>query len=247
MRNNPKLRKALTLILCAVALVAISVGATIAYLTDTQSVTNTFTVGQVHIKLDETKTDINGVTTNEGRTEAGNKYKLMPGHTYTKDPMVTVAANSEDCYVRMKVTVNNIEDLKKIFPKYVDSSNGLFLVEKLVQGWDRNVWTVASATPDNAGDTCTYEFRYANKVSKSNSVTELPELFTSFKIPENVTNDEILALRQGYKFGEVLNKEVTDTTGEYAEFAIDVVAHAMQADGFNSAEAAWIAFDTPTT
>ena len=60
MNKNPKLRKALTLILCAVALIAISVGATIAYLTDHASVQNTFTVGHVDITLTEAKTNAKG-------------------------------------------------------------------------------------------------------------------------------------------------------------------------------------------
>ena len=55
-----KTRKILLMAACAVLLVCISVGATVAYLTSTDTVTNTFTVGQVAITLDEAKVDMYG-------------------------------------------------------------------------------------------------------------------------------------------------------------------------------------------
>lgn len=96
--------KALLLTLCAVLLVTASVLGTMAYLTSTDEVVNTFTVGSVAITLDET--DVDGSTPNAERDKA-NAYKLMPGHTYTKDPIVHVASTSEDCYLFVKV-VNEI-------------------------------------------------------------------------------------------------------------------------------------------
>lgn len=92
--------KALLLTLCAVLLVTASVLGTMAYLTSTASVKNTFTVGSVAITLDET--DVDNSTANADRDQA-NSYKLMPGHTYTKDPIVHVASTSEDCYLFVKV------------------------------------------------------------------------------------------------------------------------------------------------
>lgn len=53
-------KKALLLTLCAVLLVAASVLGTMAYLTSTDDVQNTFTVGQVSIKLDEAKANTDG-------------------------------------------------------------------------------------------------------------------------------------------------------------------------------------------
>ena len=97
--------KALLLTLCAVLLVAASVLGTMAYLTSTDSVENTFTVGSVAITLDEAKVDENGTpVANADRVEA-NSYKLMPGHTYTKDPTVTVEKGSESSYVRSRSTM----------------------------------------------------------------------------------------------------------------------------------------------
>ena len=92
--------KALLLTLCAVLLVTASMLGTMAYLTSTASVENTFTVGSVAITLDET--DVDNSTADANREQA-NYYKLMPGHTYTKDPTIHVAAASEDCYLFVKV------------------------------------------------------------------------------------------------------------------------------------------------
>lgn len=92
--------KALLMSLCAVLLVAASVLGTMAYLTDSKDVKNTFTVGNVTITMDET--DVDDSTPNKERDQA-NSYKLLPGHTYTKDPIIHVDANSEDCYLFVKV------------------------------------------------------------------------------------------------------------------------------------------------
>ncbi len=52
--------KILLLALCMAALIAVSVIGTMAYLTSTKTVTNTFTVGKVEITLDETKVNPDG-------------------------------------------------------------------------------------------------------------------------------------------------------------------------------------------
>lgn len=96
--------KALTLALCAVLLVVSTVFATLAYLTSkTEVVTNTFTVGNVTITLDEADVDVYGVKESETRVTA-NTYKLLPGHTYVKDPTIHVVEGSEACYLFIKVT-----------------------------------------------------------------------------------------------------------------------------------------------
>ena len=86
--------KALLLTLCAVLLVAASVMGTMAYLTSTDKVENTFTVGKVAIKLDEAKANNDGSLVEGAARVKANEYKLLPGHTYNKDPMVTVLSGS---------------------------------------------------------------------------------------------------------------------------------------------------------
>lgn len=102
-------RKVLLLVLCAVLLVCASVAGTVAYLTSkTGVVKNTFTVGNVQILLDETDTDtsntvIPNVELSAGGRDHQNKYHLLPGKEYAKDPIVTVKAGSDKCYVFVKV------------------------------------------------------------------------------------------------------------------------------------------------
>ena len=102
-----KSSKALLLVLCAAMLVTASVMGTLAYLTSTTgTIDNTFTVGNVEITLLETKVDEYGeaLTGNDaGTTNAGQPYKMVPGHTYTKDPTITITAKSEPCWLFVKV------------------------------------------------------------------------------------------------------------------------------------------------
>jgi len=221
-----KAKKVMALALAAILLVCSSVAATVAYLTSMEKVVNTFTVGKVHIKLDEAvveaKPDGSYKAKEDGsRTEDGNAYHLQPGLTYDKDPTVTVFANSENCYVRVLVNVEKMDNLIAAFPKasYPDWYEGdLFLLEKLVSSWDREIWACEGYSSG------TYEFRYVGPKSengiipKSNSNTELEEVFSAIVIPSTMDNDAIANLQ---------NAKIT------------VVAHAIQADGFADADAAW--------
>lgn len=121
--------KALLLALCAVSLVTASVFGTMAYLTSNDQVTNTFTVGSVAIKLDEAKVDLAGQKDGDVRVQQ-NTYKLLPGHEYIKDPTIHVDADSEDCYLFVKVE-NGIEAIEDESSKVADqmTRNGWAKVE----------------------------------------------------------------------------------------------------------------------
>ena len=221
--------KALLLSACAILLVAASVFGTLAYLTDNDAVTNTFTVGNVSIKLDEAdvKTDGSYETGHDSRVQS-NEYHLLPGHTYIKDPTVTVEANSEAAYVRMIVTVENIDQLKKALPnggstaKYY-AADGTFLLQMLCGGWDPEVWVYSDYTQSTDGQTDTYEFRYNKVVAKSETATVLSALFTHITVPGEIDNTHLAYLD---------------------DVKIVVNAHAIQADGFKDADEAWTAFGT---
>lgn len=128
--------KALALALCAVLLVVTTVFVTMAFLTSKDSVKNTFTVGKVTITLDEADVDNSKTdTTTEGRDKA-NKYHLIPGHTYDKDPTIHVADNSEDCwlFVTVKNGLLNAED----------ASGNTIAKQMEANGWEK----VTGATVD---------------------------------------------------------------------------------------------------
>lgn len=103
--------KILLLALCMAALIAVSVIGTMAYLTSTAEVTNTFTVGNVNITMTEAKVDEYGKAVENAERVTANTYKLIPGHEYKKDPTVYITAGSENCYIFVKVE-NGISDIE---------------------------------------------------------------------------------------------------------------------------------------
>ena len=104
-----KKSKAILMVVCAMLLVAASVMGTLAYLTSQASVTNTFSVGKVAIKLDEADVDEYGTILKDPDSMmplprvTKNEYKLIPGHTYTKDPTIHVQPQSENCWVFVRI------------------------------------------------------------------------------------------------------------------------------------------------
>ena len=227
-------KKTIALLLVLVMIFGISVGGTIAYLTDKEAVTNTFTVGNVKIKLTETAVNEAGVPVDEkGSTEAdstdanwkaavieandsapvGNKYKLIPGMSYTKDPAVTLLEGSEKSYVRMRVTVTYNTEADAILATYGYKSWFDFSDD---DDWDNA--TLISTEKTDTQTVRTYEFRYKEAVGALEADNALPALFTKIKIPGTINNEELAKL---------------------ANLKIAVEAHAMQAAGFDDAEDAW--------
>lgn len=99
--------KALLLILCAMLLLIASALGTVAYLTVQDTVTNTFSVGQVKISTNEGSEGSAGKRSMRARSTGApvdeNDHILMPGHTYTKEHTIHVDAVSEDSYIFVKV------------------------------------------------------------------------------------------------------------------------------------------------
>ena len=247
-----KAKKVMALALAAVMLICASVAATVAYLKDDDSVVNTFTVGQVGLFLDEAdvneygeklyKTVNSNLVADEDELEDGdsikeennkpvladrvkaNEYKLIPGVTYVKDPTVTVDADSEESYIRMIVTITDLEDVKAVFGT---DATGYFLPQNFVSGWNPAVWLTTNVVKEDAvANTATYEFRYYTTVSTVDDESEtLAPLFTEFKVPETVTKEDLAKLN--------------DANGK---MEIHIVAHAIQAAGFDTADLAWEKF-----
>ena len=208
--------KALLLTLCAVLLVAATIFGTMAYLTSTDTVTNTFTVGKVNIKLDEAQANPDGTLVEGAERVKANSYKLLPGHTYSKDPMVTVLGGSESSYVKMTVTFSKANELDAIFAP--DGADML----KIFNGYDAANWIAKGNTKDATANTRTYEFWYKEAIAAPTADVALDALFDSITVPGEITNEQ-LATIEG--------------------MTITVNAYAIQADGFADADAAWAAFN----
>ena len=128
-------RRTLALLCAVVMVVGMAIGGTLAWLVaDSGPVTNTFTVGDVNILLEET-----------GAVDGQKTYELVPGNVMSKDPTVTVEAGSEPCWVFVEMTV--ADSLIAESPKLLEYS--------VRTGWE--LVETASNTDD---DTTTYVYRW---------------------------------------------------------------------------------------
>ncbi|MGF6989855.1 putative ribosomally synthesized peptide with SipW-like signal peptide [Lachnospiraceae bacterium PM6-15] len=108
-----KKRKIVSLVVAVALIAAIGIGATLAYLSATTTVVeNTFAVGNVNLDIWETEIVDKDEDGKMGPTK-DNDYMLTPSqedkdgnplYTQSKDPYITLGADSEDAYVFMLVT-----------------------------------------------------------------------------------------------------------------------------------------------
>ena len=212
-------KKRFVAILLCVTLVALAaIGATFAYLTDTKTVDNTFTMGNVAIKLDETN-----VNDPEGARVTSNAYNVYPGAVVTKDPIVHNTSKNA-AYIRATVNVSNwmnlcaayYPDFKETFPNDGYKAALNLLVGELGEGW--------SVVGVEAGDTFTigqfdakFILKYDGKLAADADTTAM---FQTVTIPAGIDNAN------------------TDSFKE-----VKVVAQAIQADGFETWEDAFAAYD----
>lgn len=245
MKARNRIKPLLTLC-CALLLVAAGVFGTLAYLTGTDTVNNTFTVGNVKITLDEAKVNTDGTPVVGADRVKTNEYHLLPGHTYTKDPTVTVKTGSDASYVRMKVTFNNASKLMAMLPNagnledFTDEEIALikkvapilfltnytaldpvWLPEYHMFGMEKTLADPNYFVYDAANDTVTYIFYYPTTVTATDKDVVLPAVFTEISLPEHVTGEQLAELNN---------------------FQITVIAEAIQAGSFDNAADAWSHF-----
>ena len=176
-------KKSLALVLALAMIVVCVVGGTLAWLiATTPEVKNTFTYGDINIKLEETDATVavDGSATKE--------FKMIPGYTIAKDPKVTVLAGSEKCYLFVKV------DKSANFDK--------FMTYDMADGWTAldGVNGVYYRVVDTAGMGTAYSVLANDKVTVSGDVTKTmlkdltettqPTLtFTAYACQYNNSND----------------------------------------------------------
>lgn len=102
-------KKAIVAVVALVLVLCCAMGGTLAWLVDsTTEVKNTFTYGDINIALSESK-DLD--------------LRMIPGNPIDKDPTVTVEANSEDCWLFVKIEKSdNFDD---------------FMTYSIADGWTR--------------------------------------------------------------------------------------------------------------
>lgn len=138
-------RKTVALLLACALLLGTAIGGTMAWLTDkTAPITNTFLLSDISITLTEgTKTNITGGT--------DYQYQMLPGCAITKDPKVTVSANSEDCWLFITMEKSSTAD------------------DYLAYAVDTEVWTELTGNPLEGTNLAsgTKVYYYKEKVAKN--------------------------------------------------------------------------------
>lgn len=190
------MKKKVTAIALAVCILAVAViGATMAYFTDTDSKTNTFTFGKVDIDLTEDSTDANGAVKGNISTGGGITYPgVLPGLVYSKVPTVTVKRDSLDAWVIITATVPTVYDWDGLFNDSIDTAN-----------FTKDRKTVGANT--------VYYFYAKNPVGPNGSVTP----FTEVKINPALTQDGV-----SKAFNVIVNAYAIQTEGfadRWAAFA----------------------------
>lgn len=235
------MKKKTLIIAVAVLLVSVmALGVTLAYMTDKKQATNTFTIGNVKITLDEAKVEqvvandgsINYVAVNTAARVTENAYDaLLPGSVIAKDPTVTNVGASP-AYIRVTIKHNNQDAI------YNNITEAQF--QAMIQGLVTDgvahmdvAWNLSDedntigANPDNwatytAADLLNDEKIYVLYFTDPLAAGEAITVFTGIDIPTSFQEAELAAL-QGLR--------------------ITITADAIQAASFADVQAAFAAFD----
>lgn len=226
MKNtNHKNRKKLiagALSICLVA--AVAIGGTMAYLTDSEKVTNTFSVGDLDITLTEPEWD----------DETDGK-DLVPGDTEKKDP--TITAVEHDSYMRVIMEIQDkegnaitdkdrldliLQTIRYASPALSEDSSYSLNDLNTVPTVNSDFTLVADKSSSDTNVTGVYYYNYNDVLKEQATAT----LFTNIVIPTDWNQTQLQKL---------------------GEYKIVIQAQAIQTDNFEDAAAAFTALDTEIT
>ena len=200
-RNNSKLNKKIiamlsVFIMLALVVIGNSVSGTVAWLVSKpESTVSTFTLGDINITLAE--------------SDFGSQLKIIPGVDIKRDPKVTVKANSEACWLFVKVEERNWPDFEE--------ENGTRKVSYSVN----NGWNVLTNNPgvyfrevsaEDAQKGIDYTVLAGNESCPSGVI----------KVSQELTKEEINSIRSSEK-----------------QPSLTFTAYAVQRAGIDTAAAAW--------
>ncbi len=186
-------KKILTICLVAVLAILAIAGATLAYFTDNEETTNTFTLGNVDITLTES-----------AWTEPET---VLPAITYAKNPVVTNVGDNP-AWIKVEVTLSDATAFKAAAQKHgiVDLTT-VFAVEDDFE----EKWMLADVKqPTASDDTLTYAYYYKTLLEKTE---DTGALFTSVTLPKQFNNADMAAI------GDDFTIKVTAHAMQDANFA----------------------------
>lgn len=188
------MKKTVALLVAVSMIVGCVIGGTLAWLThSTGPVTNTFTTSDITVTLEET---------------TGKDYKMIPGYTIAKDPKVTVAAGSEDCYLFVKVEKSNnfdsfmtyeiaegwtaLDGVEGVYYRTIDSANKMEVDYSILKDDQVTVNETVTKTDMNALNESTYPkltfTAYASQLYKSNVGSDAERTFTAAEAWNNANS-----------------------------------------------------------
>lgn len=181
--------KLVVAMLAVTLLIGCAIGGTVAWLTaKTDAVVNTFTYGDINIELTETK-------------PTGRQAQIIPGVNIEKDPKVTVKANSEACWLFVKIKEENWPTLTETDRTIKKVSYDIVTDWKPLEGQAGVYYREVDATTANAGVSYYIlkgDTTYPNGVvtvsenltkNEVNSITTQPKLtFTAYAVQKDGIN-----------------------------------------------------------
>lgn len=201
-RNNSKLNKKIiamlsVFIMLALVVIGSSVSGTVAWLVSKpESTVSTFTLGDINITLKE--------------SDFGSQpIKIIPGIDIKKDPKVTVMANSEACWLFVKVEEGN-------WPEF-EEANGTRKVSYSVN----NGWNVLKNTPGV----------YFREVSAEEAQKGID--YTVLAGNESCPSGVIKVSQ------ELTKEEINSISSYGNQPSLTFTAYAVQRTGIDTADAAW--------
>lgn len=170
------MKKKTTALCIAIALIVVAaIGGTMAYFTDNETATNTFTMGKVDIELTE--------------TEWVAPTNAAPGIAYDKNPVVGNIGDNP-AWIRVDVTLSDATAFKKAASKY-----GITDLSTIFSGHDESKWTRAGITEDATNGTLTYSYYYKTLL---NPGYYTDHLFTAVTIPAAFNNADMAAIGDNF-------------------------------------------------
>ena len=253
------MKKTIAIIALVVLVAVASVLGTLAYLTDTKTATNTFTVGNVKIELLESslhrenagvangQTSTSELWSNVNKEGSGNTSKYKAGDTFYTDEQIEADAQQYKCdkvklnpgqsYHKMPYVKNTGANdayirIRVMFPADLDTAilNSSMYTSTALNNNEFTLDYDNSGTVEREGIKYNvYTFTRVDPL-KADKMTYW-NVWGTVHMDPNVTNEELANL-----FG-------ADKHYANGIFPVLVEADAIQADGFADASAAWIAFD----
>jgi len=204
------MKKKKTIIAVIILLLVFLVGGAIAYFTDIESATNTFTIGDVDITLEEDGW-VTADTNNNGVPDAAEGK--MPGENITKDPTIT-NVGSNDAYVFAKVVSACTTDAAPKTPKEI-----FLYTTHIKSGW----YLMEEGTCTGGTITRTYAYGSSTAMTKLTK-DSTAVLFDKVTVNPNITGDEA-------GLTEVINQGTAQEATQSKKLDVVVTGYAIQADG----------------